>query len=158
MLKMIRVWTKVSMAATLLTAAVLISMTASPTLAANEKPDATVSFSGASAAAGVGVTWGSGTLHFQGKDYAFSLQGLGVADLGGSSIQGTGDVYNLKRVEDFAGSYAAASAAAAVVQGASETTMENERNVVLHLHSTTKGAQLKAAVEGITIELGDAAR
>jgi hypothetical protein len=153
---MTRVWTRSIVVAMLLAAAMLVSMTSRPTLAANEKPDATVSFSGASAAAGVGVTWGSGTLRFQGKDYPFKLQGLGVADLGGSSIRGTGDVYNLKRVEDFAGTYAAASAAAAVVQGASETTMENERNVVLRLHSTTKGAQLKAAVEGITIELGAA--
>ena len=155
---MTRVWTKVTMAATLLTAAVLVSMTAMPTLAANEKPDATVSFSGASAAAGVGVTWGSGTLHFQGKDYPFKLQGLGVADLGGSAIKGTGDVYNLNKVEDFAGNYAAASAAAALDKGASETSMENSRGVVMHLRSTTKGAQLKAAVEGITVELSGAAR
>ena len=153
---MTRVWTRAIVVAMLLAAAVLVSMTSRPTLAANEKPDATVSFSGASAAAGVGVTWGSGTLHFEGKDYPFKLQGLGVADIGGSSIQGTGDVYNLKRVEDFAGSYAAASAAAALDKGASETSMENTRGVVMRLRSTTKGAQLKAAVEGITIELGTA--
>ena len=153
---MTRVWTRAIVVAMLLAAAVLVSMTSRPTLAANEKPDATVSFSGASAAAGVGVTWGSGTLRFKGKDYPFKLQGLGVADIGGSSIQGTGDVYNLKRVEDFAGSYAAASAAAALDKGASETSMENSRGVVMHLRSTTKGAQLKAAVEGITIELGTA--
>ena len=153
---MTRVWTRAIVVAMLLAAAVLVSMTSRPTLAANEKPDATVSFSGASAAAGVGVTWGSGTLRFNGKDYPFKLQGLGVADIGGSSIQGTGDVYNLKRVEDFAGSYAAASAAAALDKGASETTMQNPRGVVMRLRSTTKGAELKAAVEGITIELGTA--
>jgi hypothetical protein len=153
---MTRVWTRAIVVAMLLAAAVLVSMTSRPTLAANEKPDATVSFSGASAAAGVGVTWGSGTLRFKGKDYPFTLQGLGVADIGGSSIQGTGDVYNLKRVEDFAGTYGAASAAAALDKGASDTSMENSRGVVVHLRSTTKGAQLKAAVEGITIELGTA--
>ena len=153
---MTRVWTRAIVVAMLLAAAVLVSMTSRPTLAANEKPDATVSFSGASAAAGVGVTWGSGTLRFNGKDYPFKLQGLSVADIGGSSIQGTGDVYNLKRVEDFAGSYAAASAAAALDKGASETTMQNPRGVVMRLRSTTKGAELKAAVEGITIELGTA--
>lgn len=153
---MTRVWTRAIVVVMLLAAAVLVSMTSRPTLAANEKPDATVSFSGASAAAGVGVTWGSGTLRFKGKDYPFKLQGLGVADIGGSSIQGTGDVYNLKQVEDFAGTYAAASAAAALDKGASETSMESSRGVVVHLRSTTKGAQLKAAVEGITIELDTA--
>ena len=151
---MTRVWTKAMVVAMLLAAGVLVSMTSRPTLAANEKPDATVSFSGASAAAGVGVTWGSGTLRFNGKDYPFKLQGLGVADIGGSSIQGTGDVYNLKRVEDFTGTYGAASAAAALDKGVAETSMENSRGVVMHLRSTTKGAQLQAAVEGITIELG----
>ena len=65
---MTRVWTRAIVVAMLFARAVLVSMTSRPTLAANEKPDATVSFSGASAAAGVGVTWGSGTLRFEGKD------------------------------------------------------------------------------------------
>jgi hypothetical protein len=152
---MTRVWTKAAVAAVLLAAAALFSINSTLVLAANEKPDATVSFSGASAAAGVGVTWGQGTLRFQGKDYPFKLQGVGVADLGGSSIQAIGDVYNLERVEDFAGNYAAASAAAAFAdEGKAEASMQNERGVVLRLHSTTKGLQLKAAVEGVRIELG----
>ena len=69
---MTRVWTMAIVVAMLPAAAVLVSMTSMPTRVANEKPDATVSFAAASAAAGVGVTWGRGTLHFQGKDCAVS--------------------------------------------------------------------------------------
>ena len=104
------------------------------------------------------MTWGQGTLHFQGKAYPFRLQGLSLVDIGGSSIQGTGEVYNLKKVEDFGGGYGAASAAAALDQGKSEMTMRNERGVVMRLHSTTKGVQLKASLEAVTVELGAAAQ
>ena len=64
---MTRLWTMAMVVAMLLAAGVLVSMTSMPTLAANEKPDATVNFSGASAAAGVGVIWGRGALHFPGQ-------------------------------------------------------------------------------------------
>ena len=153
---MTRALTKAVATAVFLAAAALFSTTSTLALAQNEKPDATVSFSGGSAAVGVGVTWGQGTLHFQGKDYPFRLQGLGLVDIGGSSIQATGEVYNLKKVEDFNGNYAAASAAAALGGGESETAMRNEHGVVMRLHSTTKGAQLKASLEGVSIQLGAA--
>ena len=37
------------------------------------------------AAAGVGVSWGDGTLHYKGKDYPFRLKGLTVVDVGASA-------------------------------------------------------------------------
>ena len=123
---------------------------------AADKPDATVDFSGGTAAVGVGVTWGNGTLHFRGRDYPFKLQGLGVVDIGGGSIQGTGEVFNLKKPEDFAGNYAAASAGAALDKGESITTMRNANGVVMRMKSKTKGAELKAAMEGVTILIGPA--
>jgi len=63
--------TKSVAAAVLLASAALCSSTL--LLAADEKPDATVTFSGGTAGVGVGVTWVDGTLHYQGKDYPFRL-------------------------------------------------------------------------------------
>ena len=143
--------TKILAAAVLLASAALCSSTL--LLAADEKPDATVTFSGGTAGVGVGVTWGDGTLHYQGKAYPFRLKGVSIADVGGGTVQGAGEVYHLKRVEDFSGNYTAASAGAALAGGGAVSTMENQKGVLMKLHSTTQGLQFKAAVEGIAVEL-----
>jgi hypothetical protein len=136
----------------------LLAMAWAPGMADTEKPDATVSFSGSSAAAGVAATWGEGWLHLRGRDYPFKLQGIGLVGVGGSAFEATGEVYGLKKVEDFAGSYVAASAAAALDKGELVTTMRNQNAVVMCIKSTTKGTELKAAVEGVTVELAAAAK
>ena len=42
---------------------------------AKEKADATVRLSAGSVAAGIGFSWGSGTLHYKGKNYHFTIDG-----------------------------------------------------------------------------------
>ena len=39
---------------------------------------------------------GSGTLHYEGRYYRFSVGGLGVGGFGVSKMEANGDVYNLK--------------------------------------------------------------
>lgn len=140
-----------------LAAAVFLATAASSStivaLADDEKPDATVSFSGGAVAAGVGVSWGDGTLHYKGKDYPFRLKGLTVVDVGASAVKAAGEVYHLKRLEDFNGNYTAVSAGATVAGGASVTAMENQKGVVMELRSTRQGLQFSTAVEGVAIEL-----
>ena len=46
------------------------------------KPSGKVSITSTSIAAGIGVSWGDGTLNFNGKDYKFSIQGLTLVDFG----------------------------------------------------------------------------
>ena len=46
------------------------------------EPDATVRIAGKSIAAGVGFSWGSGVLTYQGKEYPFSMTGLSAGDIG----------------------------------------------------------------------------
>jgi len=123
------------------------------TLASAEEPSATVSVESTSVAIGVGVEWGHGTLKFQGKEYKFSIKGLSVIDLGVSSISATGNVYKLKKVSDFAGTFTAASAGIAVGGGAGASTMVNQNDVVLNLTSTKAGVKFKLAPEGLKVEL-----
>ena len=136
------------------TVAALFATLSALGMAADGTPDATVSFSGKAAAVGVAVTSGQGTLHFRGQDYPFRVQGLGLLGVGASSFEGTGEVYHLTKVEDFSGSYAAASASAALDQGELVTTMQNQHGVVARIKSTTKGVELKAALEGVAVQLG----
>ena len=122
-------------------------------LAKTAKPDATVKISGKSVAAGIGVEWGKGTLMYQGKQHPFSIDGLSVLDVGISSIDATGSVYHLKKLEDFEGQYTAASTGAAVAGGAGVATMKNANGVVINLKAMTRGVKLKAGVDGIKITL-----
>ena len=144
------IWNKPFAAAMLIAAMTMLSTAG---LAQDKAPDATFRYSGATAAAGVGVSWGHGTLTFQGKDYPFRIRGIDVADVGITKITATGDVYNLQRAGDFAGTYGAASAGAALAAGGVGAVMKNDRGVIVRMASTSKGVQLKAAVEGVTIEL-----
>ena len=48
---------------------------------------------------------GGGTLTFKGRDYDFSIGGLGYGGFGAQKIEARGDVFNLERVEDFEGPY-----------------------------------------------------
>lgn len=121
--------------------------------AKGSRPVATVSLSGKSVAAGVGFEWGSGTLHYKGKSYPFKVEGLEVGDVGVTTVTATGNVYHLKRLDDFAGQYTAAAAGAAAGGGGTVGTMRNANDVVMNLKATTRGAELKAGVDGIKITL-----
>jgi len=135
-----------------LSAATLLFV-AAPVFAQSAAPDATMTLSGGSLAAGVGYTWGDGVLRYKGKAYNFTVNGLSVADIGASHIEGVGDVYNLRNVADFAGDYVAAGAGATVAGGGSVAAMENEHGVIIHFHSTTQGLRLTAAASGINVAL-----
>jgi hypothetical protein len=123
------------------------------TALAQDKPDATIKFSGGSVSVGIGYTWGSGVLTYQGKDYPFSVEGLSVAVVGGSSVTASGNVYGLKKLEDFNGNYTAATAQATVGGGAGATAMQNQKGVVLKVVSTTQGLEFKLAASGVKITL-----
>ena len=132
--------------------AVCVLFSAANVVAA-DTPSGKVSIQSKSIAIGVGVSWGDGVLTFQGKDYKFKLNGLSVVDLGISSLSLTGEVYNLNKLEDFNGTYVAASAGAAVAGGASATAMKNQNGVVMKLTSTQKGLKFTLAPEGIKVTL-----
>src|SRR6202162_6383169 len=81
--------------------------------AADDTPSGTVTIESKSVALGIGVSWGDGKLNYESKTYDFSVKGLSVIDLGVSKVSARGKVFNLKKLEDFSGTYAAAQAGAA---------------------------------------------
>ena len=77
-----------------------------------KKPDATLTLSEGSVAVGIGFSWGKGTLSYQGKTYPFKVDGLSVGEVGLTRASAAGNVFNLKKLADFSGSYTAGAAEA----------------------------------------------
>jgi hypothetical protein len=120
---------------------------------AKTKPDATLKLSEGSVAVGVGWSWGKGVLTYKGQTHSFKVEGLSVAEVGITKAETTGKVYNLKKLEDFEGVYAAAGAEATAVKGVGGQALVNKNGVKVDLKSVTKGASLKLAAEGIKVKL-----
>jgi hypothetical protein len=128
-------------------------MAAGPVWAADPdpgKPDATIELEEGSVGLGIGYTWGKGTLHYGGKRYPITLKGISAGELGGAKIQAHGAVYHLKRVEDFNGTYTSTGAGATAAGGFDVEAMRNGNGVEIKIVSTTQGADLKAAISGVT--------
>ena len=131
----------------------LIMLLSALALAQATSTDGTLTLSEGSVAAGIGFSWGKGTLTYQGKTYPVKVDGLTVGEVGISRATATGKVTNLKKVADFSGTYTAGSAGATVGGGASAAIMKNQNGVVVELTSTTQGASLKLGAQGIKFTL-----
>jgi hypothetical protein len=131
----------------------VVSVLAGLALAQAKKPDATLSLTEGTVGVGIGFSWGKGTLSYKGKSYPVKVDGLSVGDVGIQSATATGNVYGLKKMEDFDGNYTAAGAGATVGGGAGITAMRNQNGVVIELKSTTQGANLKLAAEGLKLSV-----
>ena len=121
--------------------------------AKNETPSATLRLSGGSVAAGVGVEWGRGTLTYQGKDYPVAVKGLSVGDVGVTSIEASGKVFNLKKLSDFNGNYTAVDAGLTAAGGASVAAMKNQNGVTVELVSTTRGVEVGLGGAGVDMKI-----
>jgi len=137
----------------LIAAVGIVSIVAGFAVAQEKKPDAMLKLTDRDVAIGVGFSWGKGMLSFQGKTYPVKVQGLSVGEVGVNQAEAVGSVYNLKKLEDFNGNYTAAAAAGTVGGGAGVTEMRNQNGVVIAMKSTTQGASLKLAAEGIKLSL-----
>lgn len=122
-------------------------------LADDKKADATLKLSEGSVAVGIGWSWGKGHLSYQGKTHKFKIEGLSIGEVGMTKAEATGEVFNLKSLDDFNGVYAAASAEATGGKGAGITAVINPKGVRIVLKSETKGGNLKVAAEGIKFTL-----
>lgn len=103
--------------------------------------------------AGLGISWGEGTIYWEGQEHAFSVKGLRVGDVGLAKMIGEGHVQNLDSLEDFAGTYVAVGAGATAGKGGSAVTMRNENGVVISLRSQSEGVALNLGAEGFQVEL-----
>ena len=129
----------------------LVSLLVGLALAQAKKPDATLTLSEGTVAVGIGFSWGKGTLDYKGKKYPVKVEGLSVGEVGVNRATAVGNVYKLTKLADFDGNYVAAGAEATIAGGAGVTAMKNQNGVVIELKSTTQGASLKLAAEGLKL-------
>jgi hypothetical protein len=122
--------------------------------AASEQPSETVTISQVQVALIVSGALGGGTLSFEGRRHDFSIGGLGVGGLGASRIEAEGEVYNLKRVEDFEGPYAQGRAGAVVGDSQIEggIWLINPKGVEICLSSRREGYALSLGGDAVYVK------
>jgi|SRR5271157_3216538 len=131
----------------------LALLLASPTLSSAQAPDGVIELSGGSVAAGIGYSWGSGTLIFQGKHYPLKISGISLASVGVTDYTAAGSVEGLRTPQDINGVFTSVAAGATLGGGGNVAAMRNQNGVVIHLTSTTAGLSLSLAAEGLKISL-----
>jgi hypothetical protein len=143
-------------------AALLTAPAAAQTTAAPASPDVraapmalegTITITARAAAVGVGYSWGEGRLHFHGRTYFFSIRGISVADVGYARIVGHGRVFNLHRLADFSGTYAAVTGEATLGDGVGGQYLRNAAGVVIHINQTTRGVRLEGSADGVELKV-----
>jgi hypothetical protein len=102
----------------------------------------------------VGVGSGQGVLTFRGQRYPFTVSGMSVGfTVGASTTKFVGRALNLRSPGDLAGSYATGGAGGALAAGAGGVQLQNAKGVILQLSGPRVGAEVSAAVGGVTIAM-----
>jgi hypothetical protein len=102
----------------------------------------------------VGGSTGGGVLTYDGKQYPFKLGGVSLgANIGVSKFAAKGEVYDMKDISQFAGTYARLTGSVALGGGVGGMTLKNENGVVMRLEGTTQGLQINAGSSGVQVTL-----
>jgi hypothetical protein len=116
-------------------------------------PAATLELSQGSVAAGIGFSWGRGTLTYGGRQYPVKVLGVSVGEAGFTWGTAKGIVFGLKTLEDFSGTYLAGGAGVTVFGGGEAATMKNQNDVVVEWTTSNVGVNFKLAASGIWLRL-----
>jgi hypothetical protein len=107
-----------------------------------------------------GVTWGKGTLILHdGSQHGFEVNGLGVTATREAvvSVQATGEVFNLKKLSDFEGTYKATQSTVRTGRSPGQVSLANEHGVLVSLSlsspATTGDVTLTPSPTGISVKL-----
>lgn len=125
---------------------------AQPRAADGGEPDASIEIQQVRVGvAAIGASVGGGRLRSGGKEYGFTVRGLALDGVGVASLAVRGEVFGLRRVEDFQGLYTEEAADSPASTGARR--LRNAAGVELRLWVERSGGPLRLSEAGITIEL-----
>ena len=119
----------------------------------DETPTGTITISAKAVGAGAGYAWGDGTLRYNGKSYPITIDGLTIGTVGANTIEATGTVYDLNKLSDFEGTYAAAVGGATIGGGGGGVAMKNQHGVQVRMTATTQGVSLTLGASGVKMSL-----
>lgn len=145
--------------ATVLAVAVLASACAGnvklgPDAVRGKTPDGYVEMKTVAAAYIGSGTAGDGTLFHRGREYRFSVGGLGIGGLGVSEMQATGEVYDMADVAQFAGAYAQGRYGYAIgTMSGGDLWLQNEAGVIMHLKAKREGLMLTLGGDAVVISM-----
>jgi hypothetical protein len=132
----------------------LAAAVASASVFAEEEPSAKIQFELYKAGFVVGVSGGSGTLTYEGKDYPLSIGGISLgATIGVSKADFVGDVYNLSAPEDIEGVYSGAKAGITIAGGTKTAILKNSKGVELKVSGEQMGVELTLDLNGMSVKL-----
>ena len=121
---------------------------------APSKPSGTISIKQVQIAFIGSGSVGGGTLNYHGREYGFSLGGLGVGGFGASKLEATGEVYNLEKISDFAGVYGEVRTGWAIGDhGKGKIWLRNPNGVLISISGKRQGLQLGLGADGVVIQL-----
>ena len=101
----------------------------------------------------IGGSVGGGELTFAGKTHKFKIGGMSLgANIGVSKVSASGEVYNLKDLSKFPGTYVSLDGTVALGGGVGGMKLKNEHGVIMRLQATTQGLQLNASSSGVTVK------
>jgi hypothetical protein len=127
-----------------------------PSAAGAQVSDGTVKITRRTVAPGIGIEWGEGVLTYNGRDYPFSYRAGGTfrkVDTEMTTVELSGQVFNLKTTEDFGGRYHKVEAEGPTASGGSRVTMKNQKGVVVNVFSPVEGRKFDLTREGLDVEL-----
>jgi len=117
--------------------------------AAAQSPSGSVYFESAEGSTMGDTQWTGCTLLFKGKLHACTMTGLSAPITGLARVSGM--VYDLKKMEDFAGTYKAAGDEFSL--GSGHLTVKNQHGVKMVLSAFSQLAELQTTDKGIEIKL-----
>ena len=138
----------------LLAASLLLPSNVAPAPA--QAPDGTLKITTRKVSPGIGLSWGDGVLTYKGQDYPFIFEAKGLfrnIDASITAAELSGQVFNLKRVALFNGSYRNIEADSSDTGGGSRATMKNLNGVVIRLVSTVEGRKFILGRDGMKIQI-----
>jgi hypothetical protein len=97
---------------------------------------------------------GRGILRYRGRSYRFSVGGLGVGGIGLSKIEAKGEVYGLKRLRDFPGSYIQGRYGLALgTRSTGDLLLKNRSGVIMRLVAKRQGLMLSLGGDAVVIQM-----
>jgi hypothetical protein len=98
----------------------------------------------------VGVRWGEGTLTLNdGSQHKIHLEGAKLLEYGAEEVTLTGEVLNLKKLEDFPGGYGAIGGGVTLGDlGVGAVTLSNDNCVYINAKADAEGLRLSAPAPG----------
>jgi hypothetical protein len=125
-----------------------------PEAVKGQTPDATVDMQEVQAAYIGSGSAGNGVLFFRGAQYPFEVGGVGVGGFGLSTINATGEVYNLRELGQFPGTYGQARYGFAIgTMSGGDLWLQNESGVIMHLKAKREGLMLSLGGDAVVISM-----